>query len=80
MDFNDRIVNWYIGIFKWFAFIGFALSILLTFSGIIQLLDEPSPQSVLMALAMPLWILTVGNFALMISMYQVLESIDSKRL
>ena len=81
MDFIDRVAGWYIGIFRWFAFLGFFGSLVLTIAGIFNLFGETaSPLGLLQALAMPLWILAVGNFAVIILMYQHLKSIDSKRL
>ena len=40
MDFIDRVVRWYIGIFRWFAFLGFFGSLVLTIAGIFNLFGE----------------------------------------
>ena len=81
MDFIDRVAGWYIGIFRFIAFIGFCFALTITFGGLLNLTGEETGRAVIMVLfAVPLWLLIFGNIALFILMYQHLKSIDSKRL
>ena len=80
MDFIDRIAGWYIGIFRFLAFISFCFALFLTLGGIASLTTGGGFEYVLALFAVPVWLLIFGNIAVFILMYQHLESIDSKRL
>ena len=81
MDFIERVAGWYIGIFRFMAFLGFCFALTTTLVGIMNLTGEETGRAVITVLfAVPLWLLIFGNIALFILMYQHLESIDSKRL
>ena len=81
MDFIQRVAGWYIGIFRFMAFLGFCFALTATLVGIMNLTGEETGRAVIVVLfAVPLWLLIFGNIAVFILMYQHLESIDSKRL
>ena len=68
MDFIERVAGWYIGIFRFMAFLGFCFALTATIGGILFLTDG-EVIGLLLVFSVPLWILVCGSMAVFILMY-----------